>query len=183
MPRGEQLLIAAIVVFLLVTLVGKAAVALLRYSRREPSNVVPLRRKRSGTKLRSMQPPTGWPLVLLFAPVLAFLFFGQDSGVSPKSENAVPSEIVGRVTHVRDGDTIEVAGTPVRFARLDCAEMDTAEGVSARKRMVELVRGQTVTCRLSGRRSYDRVIGRCDLEDGRNLSQTMVNEGYCGWWR
>ena len=33
--------------------------------------------------------------------------------------------ITGIVTHVRDGDTIVVAGTPIRLANLDCAERGT----------------------------------------------------------
>lgn len=37
-------------------------------------------------------------------------------------------EIVGRVTHVRDGDTIEVSGVPIRFGSLDCAESGTSAG-------------------------------------------------------
>ena len=32
----------------------------------------------------------------------------------------------GRVSHVRDGDTVVVAGTPVRIANLYCAERGTA---------------------------------------------------------
>jgi endonuclease YncB( thermonuclease family) len=33
----------------------------------------------------------------------------------------------GQVTRVRDGDTIAVGGTPVRFANLDCAELGTLQ--------------------------------------------------------
>ena len=33
---------------------------------------------------------------------------------------------VGMVTHVRDGDTIEVRGVPVQIANLDCAERGTS---------------------------------------------------------
>jgi endonuclease YncB( thermonuclease family) len=36
-----------------------------------------------------------------------------------------PSILSGTVTHVRDGDTIEVNGIAVRLSALDCPENDT----------------------------------------------------------
>ncbi|WP_051201759.1 thermonuclease family protein [Paracoccus aminophilus] len=87
--------------------------------------------------------------------------------------------IEGPVSHVRDGDTIEVAGTPVRFGSLDCAERGTAVGDAATGRVRELVAGQSLTCALNGRSSYDRSIGRCTLPDGRDLAAQMIREGLC----
>jgi endonuclease YncB( thermonuclease family) len=91
--------------------------------------------------------------------------------------------ITGRVTHVRDGDTIEVAGIPIRFGSLDCAEGDTSEGQRATAKMRGLVVGERLTCHLNGRTSYDRKIGSCQLRDGRDLAAVMIREGYCGrYW-
>ncbi len=47
----------------------------------------------------------------------------------------------GRVTHVRDGDTIEVDGRPIRIAALDCAESGTMAEEAATRRMRALVSG------------------------------------------
>lgn len=88
--------------------------------------------------------------------------------------------VTGRVTHVRDGDTIEVKGMPIRLSTLGCAERGTSEGERAARRMRMLVAGQQLTCRLSGRRSYDRDVGRCWLDNGRSLGEAMIGEGYCG---
>ena len=99
------------------------------------------------------------------------------------SRTGSPDALTGRVTHVRDGDTIVVGVTPIRFADLDCAELGTAAGERAKARMQALADGKTVTCELTGRRSYDRMIGECNLRDGRNLSAVMIQEGYCGRWR
>lgn len=96
---------------------------------------------------------------------------------------AFSSNVTGRVTRVRDGDTIEVSGRPIRFAKLDCAEMGTLDGQRAYRRMRDLVSGQTISCQLTGRKSYDRWIGSCRLPDGRDLSSVMVKNGYCAWWR
>lgn len=91
--------------------------------------------------------------------------------------------ISGRVSHVRDGDTIEVAGVAIRFQKLDCAESGTAAGERATRAMRALVAGEELTCRLAGRRSYDREIGTCALPDGRDIGRYMILEGYCGRYR
>ena len=89
----------------------------------------------------------------------------------------------GQVTYVRDGDTIEVSDIPIRFGSLDCAERGTADGQRATARMRELVAGQTLSCHLNGRTSYNRKIGRCQMSDGRDLASVMIREGYCGrYW-
>jgi len=87
--------------------------------------------------------------------------------------------VKGRVTQVRDGDTIEVEGVPLRFGSLDCAEMDTKEGQRAAARMRSLISGETLTCHLNGRSSYDRKIGSCRLSDGRDIAAVMMAEDLC----
>ena len=89
----------------------------------------------------------------------------------------------GRVTHVRDGDTIEVAGKPIRIASLDCAESGTLAGEAATRRMTGLVAGQQMSCNLTGARSYDRWIGSCRLSDGRDIAEVMIGSGVCRRWR
>lgn len=92
-------------------------------------------------------------------------------------------EIAGPVTHVRDGDTIEVRGQPIRFGSLDCAERDTAEGQRATAAMRELVGGESLSCRTNGRRSHDRWIGSCTLPDGQDLAGLMISRKICSrYW-
>lgn len=85
--------------------------------------------------------------------------------------------IEGRVTVVRDVDTIVVAGTPVRLNGLDGPETSTRVGREARVFMDRLVRGQTVTCRLNGDRTYDRWVGICFL-DGQDIAAIAVASGH-----
>ena len=89
---------------------------------------------------------------------------------------AGPSTIEGAVTHVRDGDTIEIGETAVRLSGLHAPEMDGAGGREARAFMVELVSGKQVRCDLTGRKSYDREIGTCAL-DGRDIAGLLVAAG------
>ena len=85
----------------------------------------------------------------------------------------------GRVSHVRDGDTIEVDGVPIRFGSLDCPEMNTSAGQRAAASMRSLVSGEILTCYLNGRASYERKIGSCRLPDGRDIGAVMMREGLC----
>ena len=85
--------------------------------------------------------------------------------------------IEGRVTVVRDVDTIVVAGTPVRLNGLDGPETSTRIGREARTFMTRLVRGETVTCQLNGERTYDRWVGICYL-DGQDIGAIAVVNGH-----
>lgn len=86
------------------------------------------------------------------------------------------SVLEGTVTHVRDGDTIEIGETAVRLSGLHAPEMDEDGGREARAFMVELVAGKRVSCDLTGRKSYDREIGTCAL-DGRDIAGLLVAAG------
>jgi endonuclease YncB( thermonuclease family) len=83
----------------------------------------------------------------------------------------------GRVTVVRDVDTIVVAGTPVRLNGLDGPETSTSIGREARTFMTRLLRGETVTCQLNGERTYDRWVGVCFL-DGQDIGAIAVANGH-----
>ncbi|GAB4282657.1 MAG: hypothetical protein Kow0058_01190 [Roseovarius sp.] len=93
------------------------------------------------------------------------------------------TRLSGPVSHVRDGDTVELHGVPVRIANLDCAARDTAAGRAATRAMRRLVRGVSLECRLSGRQSYDREVGTCALPDGRDLGAVLIEAGLCAPWR
>jgi micrococcal nuclease len=85
--------------------------------------------------------------------------------------------IEGRVTVVRDVDTIVVAGTPIRLNGMDGPETSTRIGREARTFMTSLVRGETVTCQLNGERTHDRWVGVCFL-DGQDIGAIAVAEGH-----
>jgi endonuclease YncB( thermonuclease family) len=98
---------------------------------------------------------------------------------------ALPAQsetLKGKVSRVRDGDTIVVGQTPIRLSTLDCPEMDERGGLEAKLRMIELTRKRSVICDLEGRRSYDREVGDCALLDGTDLGEVMIAEGFCGRW-
>jgi len=110
---------------------------------------------------------------------------GKPRSHSPReteTQISLGAELVGRVTHIRDGDTIEVEGIPIRIANLDCAERGSDAGARATQRMRDLSALGPMICSLEGRRTYDREVGVCALVDGRDLGEILIAEGVCSRW-
>ena len=66
-------------------------------------------------------------IVIIVSAAIGFAYLNF-VGEPDRSRTGSSSVLTGRVTHVRDGDTIVVGVTPIRFANLDCAELGTAAG-------------------------------------------------------
>ena len=100
------------------------------------------------------------------------------------SETSIVSPAVsilrGTITHVRDGDTFEVQGTPVRISALDCPENSTSSGQKA-TRFTKQFKGKQAVCELTGAKTYDRVVGYCSIE-GKDFAQIMVDNKFCKFW-
>lgn len=71
----------------------------------------------------------------------------------------------GRVTHVRDVDTIEVNNLPIRLNGVDGPETDERGGKAAKVWMAKLVLRKPVRCWLNGDKTYDRWVGTCYFKD------------------
>ena len=86
----------------------------------------------------------------------------------------------GRITHVRDGDTFEVNGIPVRISALDCPENSTSAGKTV-TRFAKKFKGKLAICELTGAKTYDRVVGYCSI-DGKDFGKTMMDQTSCKLW-
>jgi len=89
---------------------------------------------------------------------------------------ADPSTLSGTVTHVRDGDTIEVGEVPIRLNGVSAPELDEQLGERSKLFMRELVLGQLVRCELNGEKSYDRFVGTCYL-NGNDIGALVIEAG------
>ena len=102
------------------------------------------------------------------------------SALAISTAPALAREISGRA-YVRDGDTIVVAGTPVRLNGVDAPETSNRYGRQAKAFMERLLWGRTVACDLNGERSYDRWIGVCfiDTEERRlDVGAVLIANGH-----
>jgi endonuclease YncB( thermonuclease family) len=142
---------------------------------------------------RRKNPPSN--TILLF--VLFVLFYAayqyQESGISFATLTEKPTQtdtpaaskprgkiLEGRITHVRDGDTFEVNGIPVRISALDCPENSTSAG-KAVTRFAKKFKGKIAVCELTGAKTYDRVVGYCSI-GGKDFGKTMMDQTSCKLW-
>ena len=79
----------------------------------------------------------------------------------------------GAVTHMRDGDTLEIGSMAIRSDGIAAPEWNTPTGEAATAALREMVLGNVVSCELTGRASYDRCIDTCFLGD-LNIEAAMV---------
>ena len=108
-------------------------------------------------------------------------FVGVNAEVSDKKiDSRAVSVLRGAITHVRDGDTFEVSGIPVRISALDCPENSTSLGQKA-TRFAKQFKGKQAVCELTGAKTYDRVVGYCSIE-GKDFAQIMVDNKFCKFW-
>lgn len=84
--------------------------------------------------------------------------------------------LTGRA-YVIDGDTIRIGKTKIRLAGIDAPETDMPWGQKSKWAMVAICKGQTITARLDGERSHDRLVGTCFLPDGRDIGAEIVKQG------
>ena len=88
--------------------------------------------------------------------------------------------ISGTITHVRDGDTIEIDGIAIRLAALNCPENDTQKGKYATKVAKQFV-GLQALCELTGAKTYDRLVGYCKINNS-DFGRFMMNNSACKVW-
>jgi len=89
--------------------------------------------------------------------------------------------INGKITHVRDGDTIEVQGIAIRLSALDCPERGTVGGDDATKLALQFL-GLPAKCELTGAKTYDRLVGYCSI-NGRDFGEYMMEKSSCKLWK
>ena len=126
-----------------------------------------------------------YSLILIFIGLLVLTsidrFVGVNAEVSDKEiDSRAVSVLRGAITHVRDGDTFEVKGTPVRISALDCPENSTSSGQKATQ-FTRQFKGKQAVCELTGAKTYDRVVGYCSIE-GKDFAQIMVDNKFCKFW-
>ena len=87
-----------------------------------------------------------------------------------------PSQVVTGPAVVIDGDTVVVSGTTVRLKGVDAAELGTALGENARRVMSAIVTG-SLTCRLTGERTWGREVGYCETAAGTDINREIIARG------
>jgi len=122
-------------------------------------------------------------ILIVIGLLLSFIevFVNRNAQASETMINGrTVSVLRGTITHVRDGDTFEVEGTPVRISALDCPENSTNSGQKATQ-FTKQFKGKQAVCELTGAKTYDRVVGYCSIE-GKDFARIMVDNKFCQFW-
>lgn len=86
--------------------------------------------------------------------------------------------VTGKVTKVRDADTIVVRGVAIRLNGVDAPENGTQAGNQATAAMKRYLRGMTITCELNGERTHDRWVGICFTQEGHDIGAVLIASGF-----
>ena len=108
------------------------------------------------------------------------LGFGANADRNTELDERAVTVLRGVITHVRDGDTIEINDIPIRISALDCPENNTNEGKSA-TRFAKRFKSKQAICKLTGAKTYDRELGYCSIND-KDFARTMVENTSCKYW-
>lgn len=122
--------------------------------------------------------------MIRWLPFPAFVFAAAiaTSAHADPCEAPLPREgitFAGPVTYVGDGDSLCIT-TPagqveIRLADFNAPELQEPGGRDARETLRRLVMGRRAICR-AGRRSYDRVVARCEV-GGISIGDLMRRAG------
>ena len=69
---------------------------------------------------------------------------------------------------------LKIGSHKIRLQGINAPELDEPYGKQAKWALHKLVKGQTITAQPNGEKSYDRIVAKCFLEDGRDLAAEMV---------
>ena len=111
---------------------------------------------------------------------------GPAAGSAPIPGGGIPGRlgedvVRGRVTFVRDGDTVDVRSGDreirVRVYGIDTPERGQPWGAKAKRFTADLVGNRDVVLRVRAKDKYDRTVAEVILPDGRNLSEQLLRAG------
>jgi endonuclease YncB( thermonuclease family) len=85
--------------------------------------------------------------------------------------------ISGVPSRVHDGDTLTINKQSIRLFGIDAPELKEPYGFLSRNYLRALTKGVEISCKLTGKTTYKRVVARCFLPSGQEINQLMVEGG------
>lgn len=100
-----------------------------------------------------------------------------------KSAHPVRRErVLAGAAWVTDGDTITIKRQQIRLYGIDAPELNHPYGQKAKWALHKLCKGQSIRVEITAEDAHGRVVARCYLPDGRDLSAEMVKQGLAIDW-
>lgn len=96
--------------------------------------------------------------------------------------HAYATTLSGKLVHVRDADTIEIATSrgriAVRLNGVDAPELNERGGQAGKRWMQNAYSNATITCEFNGQKTYDRWVGVCWDKAGVDLGAAVIAAGH-----
>ena len=89
-----------------------------------------------------------------------------------------PRWLEGKITYVRDIDTFEVNGIPIRLDGVDGPEYKERDGRAAKRWLQNTYGGAKVRCWLDGTTTYDRHVGICYDRMEQDIGAVIIANGW-----
>ena len=105
-----------------------------------------------------------------YATFFGLLFLG----ILVISPAAAESKVAGNSAYIRDGNTIEIAGVPIRFDGVSTPDRKHY-GEQSKQSMQGLLASCQARCGPTSTKAYTCFVGTCSIEDGRNFSSPVVS--------
>lgn len=93
-----------------------------------------------------------------------------------------PGQILKGRCWVIDGDTIIIDKIRIRLFGIDAPELNHPYGNNSKFALVNLCKGKVITAVIQDDTSYERLIAKCYLPDGTDLSAALVKQGLAIDW-
>ncbi len=117
---------------------------------------------------------------------VAALFDSSVDGAGASSYHYQNIDLVGRITHVKDGDSLILAvdgrDVEIRLHGVDAPEWKQPHGEAAKRALRKMVLRRQVGVEAVTVDSYGRTVGTLFLEE-RNINLEMVRTGNAWWYR
>lgn len=96
--------------------------------------------------------------------------------------HALATTLSGKIVHVRDADTIEIATSrgriAVRLNGVDAPELSEWGGQAGKRWMQNAYGNALITCKFNGQKTYDRWVGVCWDKNGVDLGAAVIAAGH-----
>ena len=114
-------------------------------------------------------------LLIVFVLGVAVIFFLRPSRAVEEGDT-----ITGTVRYVVDGDSLYIEGVEpqIRLWGIDAPEKDEEGYKAATDALTRLAKGKRIICQKMDIDRYGRIVGRCRLKNGQDISAAMIKGGY-----
>lgn len=94
----------------------------------------------------------------------------------------VETTILAGPCWVVDGDTIRIQNKSIRIAGIDAPELNHTYGQNAKRALMQMRKGRTVSAHLHPDSSYDRLVATYYLDDRRDIGAELAKAGLALDW-